>query len=145
MKKLFLLTAIVLGVVLGASLPTTHASSKNPRIVAQPVFLAQTGAMSAQTVFTPSVEGDYRISVYAPSHNAGGNSGLNLIVSASWSDTVTSRIFSGAPASGNLGCCVAQNFVEFTIPIHVTSSPITIQANSNAPDVYDVYVTVEEL
>lgn len=130
---------------MGSVLPTTHASSKNSRIVFQQSFLAQTGAMPSQTLLTATAEGDYRVSVYTPSHNPGGNSGLSVTTTISWTDNVTSRIFFTNPPSGNF-CCVAQSYDEISIPIHVAAgASITVQANSNATDQYDVYVTIEEL
>jgi hypothetical protein len=131
MKKTFLVLTIV-GIALSYTPFQTQASSKNSRIVAQQDFLAHSGSLSTTTIYTPSTEGDFRISMYAS-----GSSSLSGSTSAIlWTDNRSSRSF--APS-------IADSFVSLTEVIHSTASqPIQVALLTSNTD-YDVFITIEEM
>lgn len=132
MKKILLCAVMVIGVIMGVTLPSTHASSKTPRIVAQQSFLNQSGSLSATTIFTPTSEGDFRVSVYA----SGASSLSGATLGVLWTDARANRTF--APS-------ISDSFVSSTEVVHsAVSQPIQVEVlTSNTA--YDVYVTIEEL
>lgn len=132
MKKILLCAAVVIGVVMGVTLPSTHASSKNAKIVIQQTTLNHSGSLSSNVVFTPTAEGDFRVSVYASGPSDLSNTGT---IAVDWTDENASRTF--APS-------VVTPIVSLTQVVHSAANQ-GIQVRFLTTATFDLYVTVEEL
>lgn len=112
---------------------SVEASKPVPVIVDKHSFLSHTGTISTTTLFTPSVDGDYRVSVYVDESGCG--SGVDVHVN--WTDD-----FQGRTATFGYGspCSSSGSFV-----FHVASgNAITVDSTSFGASA-NIYVTTEEL
>ena len=139
---LSILGVIVLAMALVPHL-TVEASKPVPVIVAKQVLSGQVGSFSPITLFTPSADGDYRVSIYLDAATV--STGKAIIVDWHWTDDNASQ-FSSVSLNDSQSPHAVTRFVDV---IHVTSgNAITLQPGVNfndTLDTYNVYVTVEEL
>jgi len=125
--------ALLLAVLSVGALAAPHRAT-SPTIVASQSFLNQTAFLPLTTVFTPTVTGMYRISVYGecqPNTSClNGSTVINLV----YTDA------SGIPQLLGLSTASSGDFV-----IHPASgTSVQVQAGGANPT-YNVYVVVEQL
>lgn len=130
--SVFLFIALVFGAIaVRGSRPST------PIIVAKQSFLAQSAAVPITTVFTPAVEGDFRLSLYIV-----GTSGTGSACGVfAWTDESSTE-------SVDFGCGAAgpNSAAHSTSPIHATASnPIQFSTFINGTVTYDAFVIVEQM
>ena len=108
---------------------TAEAAKPVPIIVAKQVLSAQVGSFSPITLFTPSADGDYRVSIYLDATTV--SSGKAIIIDWHWTDDNASQF-----SSVSLNQFQSPHaFTSFTDIIHVTSgNAIVLQPGANFND-----------
>lgn len=146
-RALRLSLVLVLLSVLGCSMAS--AQSGTLFSYSKYSFLNQTGSMPATTLFTPTVDSDYRVAIafefIGPCCDI--NDGSNVTPSLTWSDNTKS--YGGF---GSFGTYFARGSSSSSdaiiVPIHAKAgSPVQLAVqfgNGNSPynDSYNVFVTV---
>jgi hypothetical protein len=122
--------------VLAVSIMSQAAALVHPKIVAQYSVTNQTSAITTTTIYTPTVTGLYRLSVYE-----NGTNGADITIH--WEDALN-------PANGfgfSCSSCAGVSGEGFVLPISVTAStPITIETDAPGPSgVYNLFITVERI
>lgn len=108
-------------------------SAQVPKIEASQSFLNQSADLAATTVFTPSVDGMYRVSAYVRSVSGTGGAAARI----GWTDEAGTTS-TGLNLAGSPGQC--------TVPMKaLAGTPITIQASIYSSCTYSLYVVVESL
>ena len=142
-----LVTALAVVVLLIAGIvwaDNPHNLPAAPVIVAQSDNVGQTTAIPPTTLFTPTVDGDYRLSIYLEDSPGVGNA---LCASWSWTDDYASRgdLFDiGINATSQFGGTIRVLRVK-------AGTPVVIQIVDNAPQGcvippnYGAFFTLEKL
>lgn len=107
-----------------------------PIVLAKTYFTGQTTPLGATTIFTPTTDDLYRLSIVVQDQPAGNNPGWTV----SWADS------SGAQ-SVNLSPTIAVNgYNSITATFYaVAGTAIQLQANFSANFSYNLYTCLEEL
>ena len=119
-----------------ASVATSCSSASVPNIVASGSFVNETNSLSATTIFTPSENGLYRISIYGEGEDS--ESEPHVSAQLTYSDDFNSDY----PVDFNLNTPISLAYVARL----TASNPVQLSAtiNSGSPT-YDLYYTIEQL
>jgi hypothetical protein len=150
---------LVVAVLVAAFGVAGHSSSARPApttvglplVVAQGAMLNQSGPIPTTTVYTPALDGMFRLSVYATMTNSSGN-GQQWLVNVGWTDDVRQFTESGALFGNDnesipfmtLGAGAPQGAV---IPFKAKAgTPVTYSVDGG-PDgsQYSIYYALERL
>jgi hypothetical protein len=139
----------ILGVVVLAAALVPHwnveASKPVPVIVSKQSFINQTSSIGTTALFTPAVDGDYRISLYVSGYVVACNSGASTLaphVHLDWTDDLKSNSNTFDLSVGNH--CAWDSIQGFII--HATAgNPINVSTTVFSSDAGNYYFTVEEL
>ncbi len=142
MKKLSVIAVIV---YLCASLSALDHLPRGPVVVADVALTAQTSTFSPATVYTPTEDGNYRVSVYTDFASASGSPNVQTWIE--WTDDTKAHgsgagIFVSAN-SGNDYYGAASSIVHA-----ISGQPIQVEctfASLPGGNTYNTYVVVEKL
>ncbi len=141
MRKTFWITAVLLA-SLGLAVGQT---AQAPRIVAKGKFIGRKGNL-AQTIFTPTQAGIYRVSTYFVLTTPDSSSGGQWALTVNWTDEVgqeaggfVSILDSSTPPNASRSGSVVIEAIAGT--------PVLVETGHTAPDnsVYSLYYVVETL
>lgn len=144
MKKRSILSILGVIVIMMALVPhwSVEASKPVAIIVDKTGITGQVNTFAPVTLFTPTADGDYRISIYLEAATVGA--GKNITLEWDWTDNNAAQNSTVALFGASTN---ARD--RFTDVIHVTSGNAIVlkpQAGFNDnTDSYNVFVTVEEL
>lgn len=139
MKRFFIILGVIALVV--AFAVADDDSPRGPVIVFKKVLTNQSASISATTLYTPTVDGDYLVSGYLVANGCcnGGSAELDV----HWTDEFAARTSGYGTVVGG-----ASNAVSGSVVMHVTSgNPITFSTiyntSSSEPNIsYDLFITV---
>ena len=155
MKKSLFVVAVLVGAALALSFGSTRPSLTAPVIVASGQLLNRNTPFQQMTLYKPTQDGMYRVSVYATLIRRDPDSQSSWSYSVQWADAVTDNATGlfYEPGNDQLG----QFYSSPSFGIQV-SSPIVLQARSgnnivqnmlqNGPpdeSAYDLYWVVEQI
>lgn len=121
-----------------------------PMVVAAQSFLNRTASIAATTLYTPSADGTFRVSVYSEITTTSGG-GCPLL---SWVDDFNTHTnqslvqVDGGGACINSGGSGTPNYGWATWIVRATSGnaiSFSFPGSTTTPVVYSIYVTVEQL
>ena len=145
MRKKFVISILGVMALAMALVPrqTVEASKPVPVIVSNLALTGQVGSFTQTTLLTPSVDGNYRISIYLQS--ASMSVGKSVIVDWTWDDDGNATQFNSISIEGP-----ATNTHDHAVAIlHAAAgSSITVRPGANfndTTDTYNLYVVLEEL
>jgi len=136
MKRLIYILAIMAMAIIALAVSAPFG----PTVVAKYAATGQTASIGSTTLFTPSEDGDYELSIYISSDsNNGGNASVFVI----WVDENRSHNFNSASVSGSMG----NETGSAATVIHATAgNPIQFSISYSAgtpPSIaYDVFITL---
>ena len=135
MRKSYILSILGVIVLAMALVPhlTVEASKPVPVIVDKQSFLGQSGTLVSTTLFTPTVAGDYRISIILSSDD----SSIQPVIS--WTDENGAR-----SETLNINQQNGMYHRHATFLLHSAASNAISVAESGATT-HDLFITVEEL
>jgi hypothetical protein len=155
MKKSACVLTFLLLAVFSLSFGSTHPSLTAPVIVASGQLLNRNTPFQQKTLYKPTQDGMYRVSVYATLIKRDPNSQSIWSYSVQWPDAVTDNATTLFYEPGNYPVGQFYSSPSFGIPV---SSPIVLQARSGnnivqnmqqlgPPDesAYDLYWVVEQI
>jgi hypothetical protein len=136
LKSMVCLLVVLLGTRVNGSAQNPNTKPHSPTIVFKKGLRGQTSPVKVS--FTPSVEADFRISVYLTTDaEADGSCGS---VTANWTD----EYFGGANRAKSSNSGGPQ--YDLSAVLHsAANSVITLSTSNCNGNVYDIFVTVERL
>jgi hypothetical protein len=157
MKKILCVVAVLLGAALALSFGSAHPSLTAPVIVASGQALHKTTQLPQVPMYTPTVDGVYRISAYATLTTRDASSNSYWAYNVGWTDAVGPEqnawllLAYGANNIGTFYPFWNPNEQAGTYPIVIQARagrPIThLMSQSGPPDgsVYNLYWVVEQI
>jgi hypothetical protein len=152
MNKALCVAVLLLGTVVltGRHSTATPSGPAYPQIVAKGRLLNQTGELAQTTIFTPSLSGLYRLSVYGMITTADTANNQNSYYNLFWTDASGPNSYYGAMLGydGQLGgfnqsTCPLATFTFQAQAGAAVSHSVTKSGTDNA--VYALYWTIERL
>ena len=145
MKRLSLLAAVTLFAMLPLAVSRAQGVGGSPVIVAKQTFADNTGGLS-ETLFTPTDNGTFRVSLYVEVFDVDGNSAV--FASLTWTDDGGAKPVPGvdpplgadaSASSYGQGVFVVHNLANDPISLHVNSPTLPAGAS------YTIKAVVEQI